>query len=315
MHATPLASSWSRRLAVGLLALMALVGAEAQTVNHLERRFYDHYSACANAWHAASATDRAPYQEMTAGCARTAFDRSAADGGVPQARLDTCAADPNVSRRRDSTRTAYGAIWNCAVRAEYGTAPPAPTPPSRSAPHAAADCSAFATAQGLGGAERQGFETRCRGSRTPMETLLQQERERSAGVAAARAREAQNYPLARVVADNRSWCEANNRSPTLVFDCQCMADTSARLYQEGQHGPRALAQKEWDTSPCIDRARSADVKLKNCLMATRNQDPAHMAALENRCACESNGIRLAMPRESLTSFDEIRRWTSQHCRG
>lgn len=180
--------------------------------------------------------------------------------------------------------------------------------------HSVTQCQAYAQQRALDSVERTRFVAMCTGGNAPMEQIEQRARDASARTAAVRSQDDAQYPRLRVQSDVRSGCTAYNQSGVLVLDCACMVREADRHLAEGRLSRRAIAQKEFDSAPCIERRATADKWIE------RQFQPGAVSMLRSagvnvdaQKACTHQAIAEGMPRESLTSFEHIRAELKHRC--
>lgn len=122
------------------------------------------------------------------------------------------------------------------------------------------------------------------------------------------------YPPERVRQSNRNYCESTNHSGVLVHDCACVLREVDRHLTQGRLPHKTIAHHEFDWSPCIDRARSADKFVGNNFTPALEQAMRRVGVdTEAHKACQHRAIAHDIPRESLTSFDYVKSEIKRLC--
>lgn len=122
------------------------------------------------------------------------------------------------------------------------------------------------------------------------------------------------YPPQRVRDDNRNYCESNNRSGALAHDCACVLREVDRHLAQGRLPRKTIAHHQFDWSPCIDRARSADKYVaKNFTPGLEQMMRRGGVDVEAYKACQHRAIAQDIPLASLTSWDYVRSEIKRLC--
>ena len=129
---------------------------------------------------------------------------------------------------------------------------------------------------------------------------------------AAQQVDAAQYPQERVRENLHKRCE--NTSGPLVYECACLVREGDRHLAQGRLQRQAIANGEFDWTPCIDRARSADKFVASNFTPSAEQAMRNAGVdVEAYKACQHRAIARDLPRESLTSWDYVRSGIKQLC--
>jgi len=130
----------------------------------------------------------------------------------------------------------------------------------------------------------------------------------------SRQQDEAEYPLERIHAGNKNYCESTNRGGTWVYDCACVLGEVDRHLAEGQLSRKTIAHHEFNWTPCIDRALSADKFVASIFTPTSEQMMRGLGIDVGAAkACQHRAIAHDIPLESLTSWDYVKSEIKRLC--
>lgn len=291
-------------------------------------------------WHCARLRQfgaKMPDKEWYDATARHCEFRARSPGHRYAGKRNDCIADALVESRRlpdavvAECRARSGIeknhrLMNCLVGGLRGNKSSVAVPPGLVAPertaaagverHGRDACRAYAAQSRMDDDQRRRFVPDCGNTRvsTPMSEI---EKQLTVGSPEAQARRAQdNAPAVQqqATANVRGLCESHNRSGALLYDCACIAGEADRHLAEGKLTARSIASMEFDSTPCVDRPRSADHWVaREFTTGTVNMMRNAGVDVEVLKACHRRAIAETMPRAALSNFETIRTEMKQLC--
>ncbi len=147
---------------------------------------------------------------------------------------------------------------------------------------------------------------RCPGSKSPPAVMAAMEGKTHAAAVAGVQQDNADYPPEKVRASVRTRCESYNVTGAIRYDCVCIVREADGHLKEGRLPFRSIAEQQFDTSPCIDRVRSAElIVAANFTEGTRRMMENAGVNVDAMKACQRRVIETQMDAKDLLNFGSL----------
>jgi hypothetical protein len=177
-----------------------------------------------------------------------------------------------------------------------------------------AQCQAYLQQNPMPPPMSQIFLSNCTGAKAPPATVATMASKASTSIAAEEQRGNADYPPEKVRASSRTSCEAHNVRGILRFDCNCIVREADGHLKEGRLPSKSIAAQQFDTSPCIDRVRSAErIVAANFTEGTQRMMQNAGVNVDAMKTCQRRAIETQIDAKDLLDASRLRAELAHHC--
>lgn len=274
-----------------------------------------------------------PYDEWHKETMGDCYARSARAGHRYQGQPQQCVVDSMVEQKRATAsqvetchQTARAAliqvVHNClhqALKQPAGEAVPArsPSPVERSeanrlaasqgpSPNSHAQCQAYLQQNPMPSPMREIFMGNCPGSKSPPAVMAATAGKTHAAAAAGVQQDNADLSPEKVRASIRTWCESYNVTGAIRYDCACLVREADGHLKQDRLPFKSIAEQQFDTSPCVDRVRSAErIVAANFTEGSRRAMEGAGVDVDAMKACLRRAIETQIDANDLLNFGSL----------